>query len=56
MDVISSTLGMTDCKEGLQGTDYIVEGFSEKQVSQTSGTLEKVQESLTKAGWTCAEE
>ena len=52
-DAIKETLAMIDCKEELSGTDYIVEGYSEKLLGQSSGSLSLVKQTLESQGWTC---
>lgn len=53
-DGIKNTLGMTNCKEELVGTNYIVEGNAEKLFSQSVGTLEAIKASYVSGGWKCS--
>ena len=53
MDEIQNTLGMSDCKEELSGTDYIVQGSATKLISQSKGTLNLTKKTLENSGWTC---
>ena len=50
------TLGLTDCQEKLEGTNYIVSGISEKFRQQSTGTLKEVHASYVKDGWECTTE
>ncbi len=53
-DSIKDTLGMNDCKEQLQGTNYIVEGSAPKLLEQSKGKLTEVKTSFEKQGWICS--
>lgn len=48
-----TSLGMKECKEGLEGTNYVVSGYAEKLLAQSRGTSAYVQKSLESDSWTC---
>ena len=50
---ITERLGMRDCKEELSGSNYIVTGYADKLLQQTSGTLKALQAYHVGDGWTC---
>ena len=52
-DSIKNTLEMTDCQEGLVGTDYIVKGYSEKMLRQAMASPSVLKSTYETQGWTC---
>ena len=52
-DAMKTTVEMIDCKEELQGNQYIVEGFSEKLLGQTTSSYSATKSSYESGGWTC---
>ena len=56
MESMSTTLGIRDCHESLEGTNYIVYGYADKLLAQARGTLKQLQASYVKQGWTCVTE
>ena len=54
-EAIKTDLGMTDCKEELSGSDYIVEGFSTKLLAQSKDSYSTTKKALESDGWTCTE-
>jgi len=52
-DSVKTTLGMNDCSERLDGTNYIVSGTAEKLKSMVYGNLELNKSSLESDKWIC---
>ena len=50
---IKDTLGMVNCQEALNGTDYIVTGDSENLLKKATGSLEANKKSYIADGWDC---
>ena len=55
-DSAKDTLGLEDCQEKLEGTNYIVSGNSEKLRQKSVGTLKELQVYHINQGWTCTTE
>lgn len=50
---VQTKLGMRDCKEELQGANYVVEGYADKLRDQSTGTADTLEAEYTKQGWAC---
>lgn len=52
-DAIKNTVGMSECKEELVGTDYVVTGFADNLLKKVIGGPSLIKTAYEQQGWTC---
>lgn len=53
MEAMEEQLGMADCQEALDGTNYVVKGYANKLLEQATGSQSYLKSTFESQGWTC---